>query len=99
MIYRRLFLFITIGVLCVSVMGCATSQKVTVDDETIANQIKTELESPAGPEGPFEIDILVKEGTVQLDGEVKSIQAKEKAMELAQKTEGVKDVKSFLITK
>ncbi|RJP18411.1 MAG: BON domain-containing protein [Candidatus Omnitrophota bacterium] len=96
---RRFMLLLTVGFFCIALIGCASTKKVTLDDQTIANQIKTQLEAPAGPEGPFEINIIVNKGGVQLEGEVATVLAKEQAMAIAQSSEGVKDVKSFIQTK
>lgn len=83
------------GLVCLATMGCATGGKIT--DADIANSIKDQLEAPSGPEGPFAIDIFVKKCDVTLDGKVDSDGAKQQAMGIAQSSEGVKSVKSFLI--
>ncbi len=98
--YNRLILLFAVGFLCVSMFGCAGgSRRVVLDDQTIALQIKDQLEATSGPEGPFEIDVIVDAGEVTLDGEVPTPLAKEKAIEITQITEGVKDVKSYLIVR
>lgn len=96
---QKLFGFLLAGIVSVGLMNCATTKKTTLTDQDIANNIKTALESPSGPEGPFGIDIWVDKGTVTLDGEVPSQGAKEKAMQIAQGSEGVKELKSFLEAK
>ncbi len=96
----RLLTLVFVGMLCLTVIGCATSSKrVVLDDQTIANSIKAALEAPTGPDGPFTIDILVNKGAVQLDGTVPNTAAKEKAIEVAHSSEGVTDVKSFIAVK
>ena len=97
--YHRLFCLLVVGVVSAGLMGCATTKKTAFTDQDIANNIKAALESPAGPEGPFGIDIWVHKGSVTLDGEVPSQSSKEKAMQTAQSAEGTKDLKSFLDVK
>ncbi len=94
--HAKVFGMIAAGVLCIGLMNCASTKKTTLTDQDIANNIKAQLESPSGPSGPFGIDIWVHKGSVTLDGEVPSQSAKEKAMQVAQSSEGVKDLKSFL---
>ena len=97
---NRLLTLVLVGMLCLSVIGCASSSKrVVLDDQTIADTIKASLEAPTGPDGPFTIDILVDRGTVQLDGIVKNTAAKEKAIEIAHTTDSVKEVKSLIVVK
>lgn len=96
----RFFLLATVGILAVSLFSCAgASKRTAMDDQTIANQIKAQLEAPTGPDGPFSIDISVKKGAVSLDGTVVNAGVKDRALEIAQTTAGVKDVKSFLVVK
>ncbi len=83
------------GLVCLATMGCANSGKLA--DADIATSIKEQLEASSGPEGPFAVDIFVKKGEVTLDGKVESDAAKQQSMGIAQSTEGVKSVKSFLI--
>jgi osmotically-inducible protein OsmY len=96
---QRLFTLFLVVVISIAFIGCAGTQKKVVHDQAIADQIKAQMESAAGPEGPFVVDIMVTKGAVTLDGQVKSYQAKEKSMEIAQQVEGVKDVKSFILVK
>lgn len=95
----RLLTLVLVGMLCISVIGCASTKKVVLDDQTVADAIKASLEAPTGPEGPFTVDIFVNKGAVQLDGTVPNTAAKERAIEVAQTADGVKDVKSFLVVK
>jgi len=100
MISKRFLLLATVGLITTAMLGCAgATKKTALDDQGIANQIKAQLEAPTGPNGPFSIDILVTKGAVTLDGQVPSAQVKDQAMEIAQATQSVKDVKSFLKTK
>ncbi len=96
---QKLLLLFVIGVLCVSMIGCASTKKVCLDDQTIAENIKDGLESASGPKGPFKIDIYVNKGEVTLDGRVPNTASKERSMEMAHVEESVKDVKSFLEVK
>lgn len=93
----RFLSLIVAAALALSTMACSTSGRVALDDQTIANNIKRQLEDPSGPAGPFGIDILVHKGSVSLDGKVPSQGSKEQAMQIAQQSQGVKDVKSFLV--
>lgn len=93
---QRIFGFLIASVLSIALTNCATTKKTTLTDQDIANNIKASLESPSGPDGPFGIDIWVNKGSVTLDGQVPNQMAKEKAMQIAQSSDGVKDLKSFL---
>ncbi len=96
----RLLTLVLVGMLCLSVIGCASSKKrVVLDDQTIADSIKGSLEAPTGPDGPFNVDIFVAKGAVQLEGTVPNTAAKEQAIEIAHSSQGVTDVKSFLVVK
>ncbi|MBN2327568.1 MAG: BON domain-containing protein [Candidatus Omnitrophica bacterium] len=96
----RLLTWVLAGMLCLSVIGCASSsKKVVLDDQTIANSIKSSLEAPTGPQGPFVINIFVDRGEVQLEGNVPNTAAKEQAIEIAHIQDSVTDVKSFLVVK
>ncbi len=95
---HRFGVVLTVALFCLSIIGCASTDRYAVDDQTIANQIKEQLEAETGPAGPFEIDIIVNKGVVQLEGETATVQAKEEAMQIAQSAQGVQDVKSFLQT-
>lgn len=95
----RILVVIICGLMCIAAVGCANKDIAKIDDQTIADSIKSQLESATGPEGPFGIDVFVKGGEVTLDGEVKTSAAKEKAMDIALNTEGVKDVKSWIEVK
>lgn len=94
---QRLVLLMVVVAFSVALVGCATSQKTVLSDQEIANNIKAHLESPAGPEGPFVIDVIVDRGVVKLDGKVKNAAAKAEAMDIAQQAQGVEEVKSFLV--
>lgn len=83
------------SLVCLATIGCASGGKLA--DADIATSIKQQLEAPSGPEGPFAIDIFVTKSDVTLDGKVDSDASKQQAMGIAQSTEGVKSVKSFLI--
>lgn len=96
---QRLFTLIAVAVISIVMVGCASSQKMVAHDQAIADQIKGQLEAPAGPQGPFVIDILVDKTNVTLDGKVKDNKSKDQAAEIAQKTQGVKAVKSFINVK
>ncbi|HOJ61524.1 MAG TPA: BON domain-containing protein [bacterium] len=95
--YKRFMLFVMVGVVCVSLLGCATaSRRTAMDDQTIAERIKASLESPMGPPGPFSIQINVYKGIVSLDGQVPSDAVKAQVIQTAHTTEGVQEIKSYL---
>lgn len=96
MTLRSIAMFAVLGVLTVSLTGCAT-QNARIADQSIADMIKADLEATSGPEGPFEVNVYVTKGEVLLDGSVPSNSAKEEAMDIASAQEGVKEVKSFLL--
>jgi osmotically-inducible protein OsmY len=96
---QRILVMFSLVLLTVAMVGCATKQTAMLSDQEIANNIKSHLESPAGPEGPFVIDIIVDKGVVKLDGKVGDFQAKDEAGDVAQQQQGVQEVKNFLIVK
>lgn len=94
---QRLLMWMLVGVLTISLAGCAsTSKKVVLTDEEIAMRIKNAYEAPSGPPGPFVIDIWVNKGVVQIDGEVPNNEAKLLAGEIAQGMDSVKEVKNYI---
>lgn len=95
-IRRIAMMMLFVGAFAMTLSGCAT-QRGGLTDQGIAEAIKSDLEAQSGPEGPFGINVLVQRGEVTLDGEVSSNRAKEEAMGIAQRMEGVRDVKSFLV--
>ena len=95
-IRRIAMMFLFVGAFAMTLSGCA-HQRGGLTDQGIAEAIKSDLEAPSGPQGPFEINVLVQRGEVTLDGEVASNRARDEAMAAAQRMEGVRDVKSFLI--
>lgn len=93
---RSGLMFLLAGALSLVLTGCAaTGPQVT--DQSIADSIKSDLEAASGPQGPFEVDIMVEDGEVTLSGDVPSTSSKEQAMQIASEAEGVEEINSYLI--
>jgi osmotically-inducible protein OsmY len=75
--------------------ACGKSVGETVDDSTITTQVKTALLNDKDV-GGLRIDVDTFKGVVTLSGAVKTAVERDKAVALAQKVGGVKDVKSTL---
>lgn len=71
----------------------STSQYV--DDATITTKVKTSLLADKDTSGTA-IKVETANGTVQLSGNVKSVEEKSRAVDLARQIEGVKDVKDMI---
>jgi osmotically-inducible protein OsmY len=75
--------------------ACGKTVGETIDDGTITARVKTALLND--PEvGGLRIDVDTFKGVVTLSGAVKSPAERDKAIAIARKTPGVKDVKSTL---
>jgi len=75
--------------------GCGKTVGETIDDATVTTQVKTAL--VGDPEvGGLRIDVDTFKGVVTLSGAVKTAAERDKAVALATKVKGVKDVKSTL---
>ena len=75
--------------------GCGKSVGETIDDATVTTRVKTALLNDPDV-GGLRIDVDTFKGVVTLSGAVKSPVERDKAMSLARKIGGVKDVKSTL---
>ena len=79
----------------IATSACGKSVGETIDDATITTRVKTALLND--PEvGGLRIDVDTTVGVVTLSGVVKSKNEEAKAIALARKIDGVKDVKSTL---
>ena len=77
------------------VTACGKTVGETIDDATITTRVKTSLlNDPAV--GGLRIDVETFQGVVTLSGAVKTPAEREKAIAIARRTPGVKDVKSML---
>ena len=77
-------------------MACGRTVDQTIDDATITAHVKTALLND--PEiGGMKIDVDSANGVVTLSGFVKSQAEAARAIELARRATGVKDVKSTLL--
>lgn len=76
-------------------VACGKTVGETIDDATITTRVKTAmLNDPAV--GGLRIDVDTFKGVVTLSGAVKSAAERDKAIAVARKIGGVKDVKSTL---
>ena len=75
--------------------ACGKSVGETIDDSTITAHVKTSLLNDKDV-GGLRIDVDTFKGIVTLSGGVKTTVERDKAVGLAQKVVGVKDVKSTL---
>jgi hyperosmotically inducible protein len=75
--------------------ACGKTVGETIDDATITTRVKTALLNDPTV-GGLAIDVDTNTGIVTLSGNVKSQAEADKAVQLARKTGGVKDVKSTL---
>ena len=75
--------------------ACGKSVGETIDDATVTTQVKTSLLNDKDVAG-LKIDVDTFKGVVTLSGAVKTAAERDKAVAIAQKVSGVKDVKSTL---
>jgi osmotically-inducible protein OsmY len=75
--------------------ACGKSVGETIDDATVTTRVKTALLGDSEVAG-LRIDVDTFKGVVTLSGAVKSAAERDKAVAIARKTTGVKDVKSTL---
>jgi hyperosmotically inducible protein len=76
-------------------VACGKTVGETIDDATITTQVKTALLNDPDV-GGLRIDVDTTVGVVTLSGVVKSETEANKAIAVAKRIEGVKDVKSTL---
>jgi len=76
-------------------IACGKSVGETIDDATITTRVKTALLNDPDV-GGMRIDVDTTMGVVTLNGVVKSKEEEAKAMAVARRIGGVKDVKSTL---
>src|SRR5262249_12324528 len=77
------------------VTACGKSVGETIDDATITTRVKTTLLNDPDVAG-MRIDVDTFKGVVTLSGAVKTPAGRDKAMAVARRVGGVKDVKSTL---
>src|SRR5436190_19389581 len=75
--------------------ACGKTVGETIDDATITARVKTALLNDPQV-GGMKIDVDTTQGVVTMSGTVKDRAEETRAVELARKTPGVKDVKSTL---
>jgi osmotically-inducible protein OsmY len=93
--YATLALLAAILIAPLLLTACGKSVAETVDDPTITAQVKTSLLNDKDV-GGLRIEVDTFKGVVTLSGAVKTPVERDKAVGLAQKVAGVKDVKSTL---
>ena len=76
--------------------ACAKPVRETMDDATITTRVKTALLNDPQV-GGMRIDVNTTQGVVTLSGVAKSRDEEQKAVEVARRTPGVKDVRSTLV--
>jgi osmotically-inducible protein OsmY len=76
--------------------ACGKTVGETIDDATITTRIKTALLNDPDV-GGLRIDVDTFKGVVTLSGSVKTKEEEAKAMQIARKIGGVKDVKTTLL--
>jgi osmotically-inducible protein OsmY len=84
-------------------LGCSTTQSHEtagqyVDDSVVTTRVKAAIFDEMSLK-TLQINVKTYEGTVQLSGFVDSVEHARKAGEIAERVEGVKDVKNDLIVK
>jgi hyperosmotically inducible protein len=95
---RRVFLSVLLAIAMVSPLATAACGKTvgeTIDDATITTRVKTALLNDPDVAG-LKIDVDTTLGVVTLDGVVKTKDEEAKAMAVARRIDGVKDVRSNL---
>ena len=90
-------------VVLTAMLGCAGSRTREstgqyVDDSTITTKVKTALLADKDVSGR-QVEVETFKGVVQLSGFVDSSIQKQKAEQIARRTQGVKEVKNNLIVK
>jgi hyperosmotically inducible protein len=76
-------------------VACGKSVSETIDDASITTRVKTALLNDLEL-GVRRIDVDTSRGVVMLSGVVDTAAERDKAVEIARKVEGVRDVKSTL---
>lgn len=76
--------------------ACGKTVGETIDDATITTRIKTALLNDPDV-GGLRIDVDTFKGVVTLSGSVKTKEEEAKAMQIARKIGGVRDVKTTLL--
>jgi hyperosmotically inducible protein len=92
---RALRLLVGVVLVSVAVVGCGKSVGETIDDATITTRVKTALLNDPQVAG-MKIDVDTTLGVVTMSGVVKSQAEEARAVQIARRVDGVKDVKSTL---
>ena len=95
------FILLLVATLSMAIGGCSSTQMrrslgETIDDAVITNKLKTKFMKDKTVKA-FQIDIDAWKGVVSLRGKVDSQNQIYKAIEMAERQTGVKEVKSYLV--
>ena len=93
--YTTVFLLVATLLAPLMLTACGKSVGETIDDATVTTRVKTALLNDPDV-GGLRIDVDTFKGVVTLSGRVKSKDEEGKALALARRIGGVKDVKSTL---
>ena len=93
--YTTVLLLVATLLIPMLLSACGKSVGETIDDATITTRVKTALLNDPDV-GGLRIDVDTFKGAVTLSGRVKSKEEETKAVTLARRIGGVKDVKSTL---
>jgi hyperosmotically inducible protein len=93
---RRIAMAVAVAwLLPLAFAACGKTVGETIDDATITARVKTALLNDPQV-GGMKIDVDTTQGVVTMSGTVKNKAEETRAVELARRTPGVKDVKSTL---
>jgi osmotically-inducible protein OsmY len=93
--YATIVLLAIILIAPLLLTACGKTVGETIDDATLTTRVKTALLNAEGVPGTT-IDVDTFKGVVTLSGGVKTAAERDKAIAVARKIGGVKDVKSTL---
>ena len=97
--HRRAMLVLLLTLLTPLVLAaCGKTVSETIDDASITTRVKTALLNDLAV-GVQKIDVDTFKGVVTLSGAVETAADRDKAIDIARKVEGVRDVKSTLQVK
>jgi hyperosmotically inducible protein len=94
---RVLKLLLAFAVLAALLSGCSSMQpaKVQLDDAEITTAVKAKL--AADPDvSAIQVDVTTNESVVTLTGRVKTTEERQKAVQIARETNGVKRVNDLI---
>ena len=93
---KTVFVLVVVLLMPLFLGACGKTVGETIDDATVTTRVKTSLLNDPDV-GGLRIDVDTFKGVVTLSGRVKSKDEEAKAVALARKISGVKEVKSTLL--